>query len=140
VVLSVVAGIVAYIAAAVGVSARLHLEAESAYWMSFGVLCLLLVLVGWARYLRLRWMGGWSERGIGLYVLAIGLGMFAFGLWRQMAVDAARRRCVEALAAAGDVHARIQVYQSHATLPTLSKGGAENTMTCERLVHSESAR
>jgi hypothetical protein len=40
------------------------------------------------------------------------------------------------LAAAGDVHARIRVYQSRETLPTLSKGGAERTMTCERLVHS----
>jgi len=61
-VLSVVAGIVAYVAAAVGISARLHLEGESAYWMSFGVLCLLLVLVGWARYLRLRGMGGVGAR------------------------------------------------------------------------------
>jgi hypothetical protein len=134
--LVVLAGLVAYGFVAVKVTALLHLEGESAYWMSAGVLCLLAVLLGWARHLRTRGMTNWGERAIALYVLAIGLGMFGFGLWRQRAFDAARRRCLEALAAADDVHQRLRVYRTIESLPTLSKGGAERTMTCERLVHS----
>jgi hypothetical protein len=133
--LVVLAGLVAYSFVAVKATALLHLEGESAYWMSAGVLCLLAALLGWARHLRTGGMANWGERGIALYVLVIGLGMFGFGLWRQLAFDAARRRCVEALSAADDIHQRLRVYRSIETLPTLSKGGKATTMTCERLVH-----
>ena len=135
-VLGVLAGVVAYVAGAVPVSARLHLDGAAAYWMAAGVLCFILAAVGWGKYLTGRRFGNWSERAITLYVLAIGLAMFGFGIWRQIAFDAARRRCVDALAAGEDVHARTRVYRSTERLPTLDSGSTPRTITCERLLHS----
>ncbi len=136
--IGVLAGLVVYIAGAVGISAGLHLEGESAYWMATGVLFLLVVVAGGARFLQLRWLGSLSDRAIAVYVLVIGLGMFGFGFWRQIVFDQARRGCLEALAAADGVHARMRVlYGSPAIrLPTLSKSHPATTVTCERLVHS----
>ena len=133
--LVVLAGLVAFGFVAVKVAALLHLEGESAYWMSAGLLCLLGVLLAWAGRHRTGRMANWGDRGIALYVLAIGLAMFGFGLWRQLAFDAARRRCIEALAAADDVHQRLQVYRTTESLPTSLKDYGGGTMTCERLVH-----
>ena len=131
---AVLAGVVTYVFVAVAVSARLHLESESAYWMGAGVLCLLIAAVGWGRYLAGRRLANWSERGITLYVLAIGVGMFGFGLWRQRAVADARHRCREALAGADDVHARLLVYRTNEHLPTVDSD--RGTVTCEQLLHS----
>jgi hypothetical protein len=139
VVLGVLAGLTVYIAAAVGITARLHLEGESAYWMAAGVLCVLLVLVGWARFLRVRrWMRSWSDNAVAVYVVVIGLGMFGFGLWRQIVFAEARHRCMAALAEAEGAHARMRVLYGSPPirLPTLSKTRSATTVTCEQLVHS----
>ena len=133
----VLAGVSVYIVVAFAVSARLHLDGSAAYWMSAGVLCLLVTAVGWARYLARRRLENLpGERWIALYVLVIGVGMFGFGLWRQIAVAEARRRCREALEAAEDVQARLRVYRSTERIPSLDSKIDPPTLTCERLLHS----
>lgn len=132
---AVAAGLGAYIALAFRISAWLRLEGDSAYWMGAGVLCLLLSAFGWGRYLVGRRLEHWGQGAITLYVVAIGLGMFGFGVWRQIAVGHARQRCREALAAAEGVQARLRVYRTNEHLPGIDEG-APGTVTCEQLLHS----
>jgi hypothetical protein len=127
----VAAGIVAYILAFVALARALHLEDQAAFSISGGGLFALIGLLGLSPLLN----DAWVPNPIAIYVLAAGLVLVGFGIWRETLIVRGRIECTQALASESDVHRRLRLLDSLGAkgIPNLDEGAFTN-LSCRELL------